>query len=99
MADVVVTDPADTEQIWTASGWYGSFALQFRPDEIGYGMSQGEVTRVIATDALMNGYLSAMTEGGIDRVPRRALHRKFRRGHRPELEPIGHTRRSARERH
>ncbi|GGK97339.1 hypothetical protein GCM10007382_16980 [Salinibacterium xinjiangense] len=64
--DVQIADLADTtEQIWTVSGWYGRFALPFGPDEMGYGMSQGEVTRVIATEALVNGYLTAGTEASI----------------------------------
>jgi uncharacterized damage-inducible protein DinB len=60
--DVQIADLADTEQIWTASGWYGRFALPFEPDEMGYGMSQDEVTRVIATEALLSGYLTEVTE-------------------------------------
>lgn len=63
--DVQIADLADTEPIWTASGWYGRFALPFGPDEMGYGMSQDEVTRVIATEELLNGYLSAVTEASI----------------------------------
>jgi hypothetical protein len=60
--DVQIADLAGTEQIWTASGWFGRFALPFGADEMGYGMSDGEVTRVIATEALLTGYLSAVTE-------------------------------------
>lgn len=63
--DVQIADLADTEQIWTASGWYGRFALPFGPDEMGYGMNQDEVTRVITTEALLNGYLTAVTEASI----------------------------------
>lgn len=60
--DVQISDLAATEQIWTASGWYGRFALPFGPDEMGYGMSHREVTSVIATEALLTGYLTAVTE-------------------------------------
>jgi uncharacterized damage-inducible protein DinB len=60
--DVQIADLAGTEQIWMVSGWYGRFALPFGPDEMGYGMSEGEVTRVIASEALLTGYLTAVTE-------------------------------------
>ena len=63
--DVQIASLADTEQIWTASGWHSRFALPFEPDEMGYGMSEEEVTRVIATEALLAGYLTAVTEASI----------------------------------
>ncbi|ROQ39877.1 uncharacterized protein DUF664 [Frondihabitans sp. PhB188] len=60
--DVQIADLAGTEQVWTADGWYDRFELPFGPDEMGYGMSAGDVARVVATPDLLNGYLAAVTE-------------------------------------
>ena len=35
--DVQIADLAGTEQIWTASDWYGRFAQPFGPEEMGTG--------------------------------------------------------------
>lgn len=59
--DVQVAALAGSEQVWTSDGWYERFELPFSADEMGYGMSAGDVTRVVATAELLNGYLDAVT--------------------------------------
>ncbi|AMM19113.1 hypothetical protein AX769_01880 [Frondihabitans sp. PAMC 28766] len=59
--DVQVADLAASEQVWTADDWYGRFNLPFGPDEMGYGMSAGDVARVVAPADLLTGYLAAVT--------------------------------------
>ncbi|GAA4267220.1 mycothiol transferase [Frondihabitans peucedani] len=59
--DVQVAALAGTDQVWTSDGWYERFELPFGPDEMGYGMSAGDVARVVATADLLTGYLEAVT--------------------------------------
>lgn len=59
--DVQIADLGGAEQVWTSDDWYSRFELPFGPDEMGYGMSAGDVARVVATEALLNGYLAAVT--------------------------------------
>jgi uncharacterized damage-inducible protein DinB len=59
--DVQIADLAGTDQVWIADGWYDRFELPFGADEMGYGMSAGDVARVVATADLLNGYLEAVT--------------------------------------
>jgi uncharacterized damage-inducible protein DinB len=59
--DVQVADLDGSEQVWTAGGWYDRFDLPFGPEEMGYGMSAGDVVRVVATADLLTGYLEAVT--------------------------------------
>lgn len=59
--DVQIADLADSDQVWTSDGWYDRFELPFGPDEMGYGMSAGDVARVVATSDLLTGYLDAVT--------------------------------------
>ncbi|MCU1527148.1 MAG: hypothetical protein JWP75_911 [Frondihabitans sp.] len=59
--DVQVAGLDGSEQIWTAAGWYDRFDLPFGPQEMGYGMSAGDVARVVATSELLTGYLDAVT--------------------------------------
>lgn len=59
--DAQIAALAGSEEVWTADGWYGRFELPFGPDEMGYGMSAGDVTRVVATADLLSGYLEAVT--------------------------------------
>jgi hypothetical protein len=41
-----VSELADTEQAWTADGWFERFALPFDPSANGYGQSADEVAAV-----------------------------------------------------
>jgi len=60
--DAQIATLAGTEEVWVADGWYGRFELPFGPVEMGYGMSAGDVVRVVSTAALLTGYLDAVTE-------------------------------------
>jgi hypothetical protein len=60
--DVQIAALAGTEQLWTSGGWYDRFALPFGPDEMGFGMSAGDVVRVTAPARLLTSYLDAVTE-------------------------------------
>jgi hypothetical protein len=59
--DVQIADLDGREQVWTAGGWYDRFDLPFGPEEMGYGMSAGDVARVVAPRELLTGYLEAVT--------------------------------------
>lgn len=59
--DVQIADLDGGDEVWTADGWYERFELPFGPDEMGYGMSAGDVARVVATAELLTGYLDAVT--------------------------------------
>lgn len=59
--DVQIAALAGTDQIWTEGGWYDRFHLPFGPDEMGFGMSAGDVIRVVAPAQLLTGYLDAVT--------------------------------------
>ena len=59
--DAQVAPLAGTEQVWTAGGWAGRFALPFDDDATGYGQSAEQVARVRADVDLLVGYLDATT--------------------------------------
>jgi hypothetical protein len=60
--DVQIAALEGREEVWTASGWYDRFSLPFGPEEMGFGMSAGDVTRVVATAELLTGYLDEVTQ-------------------------------------
>jgi hypothetical protein len=60
--DVQIAALEGREEVWTASGWYDRFGLPFGPEEMGFGMSAGDVTRVVATAELLTGYLDEVTD-------------------------------------
>src|SRR3954451_15239382 len=41
-----IAEVAGTQQVWTASGWYGRFALPFGPEEHVFGQSAEDVAAV-----------------------------------------------------
>src|SRR5215213_9489554 len=51
-----VADVADSEQVWTAAGWHGRFALPFPPEVHGYGHGPDEVAKVRVSGDLLAGY-------------------------------------------
>lgn len=51
---------ADSEQVWTADGWYDRFALPFEPAAHGYGHSAADVGAVRASAELLAGYHDAV---------------------------------------
>lgn len=59
--DVQIAALAGGDEVWTTDGWYERFGLPFGSDEMGYGMSADDVTRVVATADLLTGYLDAVT--------------------------------------
>ncbi|MBE7187820.1 DUF664 domain-containing protein [Jatrophihabitans endophyticus] len=75
-----VADVAGTEQVWTAAGWAGRFAVPFDEGAIGYGQSSDEVAAVrgIAADDLIGylvdvhtatgRYLETLEDADLDRV-------------------------------
>ncbi len=74
-----VAGVAGIEQVWTAQGWSGRFALPFDDAEIGYGQDSADVAAVTAGAALLTGYLDAvhqqtlrylgtLTDADLDRV-------------------------------
>lgn len=74
-----VAEVAGIEQVWTAQGYAGRFALPFDDGDIGYGHSTDQVAQVRAEADLLASYLSAVhaqtvdflrtvTEADLDRV-------------------------------
>jgi len=59
--DAQVAPLAGRDQVWTAGGWAGRFALPFDDDATGYGQSAADVARVDAAPELLLGYLDATT--------------------------------------
>jgi len=58
-----VAGVAGTEQVWTAQGWHGRFALPIGPAETGYGDGPDEVAAVRVDSAeLLTGYHDAVFE-------------------------------------
>jgi hypothetical protein len=52
---------AGLEQVWTAEGWAGKFALPFADSETGYGDTSEQVAAVAVTSAgLLTGYYDAV---------------------------------------
>jgi hypothetical protein len=56
-----VAGVAGVEQVWTADGWAGKFALPFADSETGYGDTPEQVAAVAVTSAgLLTGYYDAV---------------------------------------
>lgn len=64
--DAQVAEVADHEQVWTAQGWAGRFALPFDDGATGYGQSAQEVAAVHADRDLLAGYLEAVAAASHD---------------------------------
>ncbi|WP_426595039.1 mycothiol transferase [Cellulomonas sp. McL0617] len=58
--DAQVAGAAGTEQVWTAQGWVGRFALPFDVSASGYGQSSQEVGQVRASGDLLLAYYDAV---------------------------------------
>jgi hypothetical protein len=57
-----VADVAGVEQVWTAQGFAGRFALPFAEGDIGYGHSSDQVAQVRVDAALLAEYVAAVHE-------------------------------------
>ncbi|MGI8647681.1 MAG: hypothetical protein DLM55_10105 [Acidimicrobiales bacterium] len=58
-----IAELANTEQAWTAQGWYERFQLPLPPDSTGYGHSSMDVATVQVDSAqLLTGYHDAVHE-------------------------------------
>jgi uncharacterized damage-inducible protein DinB len=57
-----VATVAGTEQVWTAGGWVGRFALPFEETATGYGQSDADVAAVHPSAELLVGYHDAVHE-------------------------------------
>jgi uncharacterized damage-inducible protein DinB len=78
--DLQVADVAGSEQVWTADGWMGRFALPFDEGETGYAHSAAEVAQVrgLSADLLADyvvavcdhtvEYLGGLSAADLDRV-------------------------------
>lgn len=57
---------ADTEQIWTADGWYDRFALPFAADDTGFAHATKDVAAVRDLDGeLLTGYHGAVHDNTV----------------------------------
>ena len=75
-----VSAVANTEQAWTAKGWFERFGLPFSTGDHGYGHSSDDVAAVrVASGELLTGYfrdvqeqtiryVTGLTDGDLDRV-------------------------------
>ncbi|MFE7528240.1 DUF664 domain-containing protein [Kitasatospora sp. NPDC057542] len=63
-----LADAADREQVWTADGWAGRFALPFAAPSTGYGHRAAQVAKVTATADLLVGYHEAVHARTVDYV-------------------------------
>lgn len=64
-----VADAAETEQLWTAQGWYDRLGLPFDAADTGYGHSPEQVAAVvIANPELLIGYADAVCQRTSDFV-------------------------------
>lgn len=74
-----VADVADTEQVWTGSGWFERFGLPFAPEAHGWGQSADEVAQVrvdadllagyhAETAAMAIGYVESLGPADLDRI-------------------------------
>ena len=61
-----IADLAGREQVWTAGGWAGRFALPFDDAETGYGQDADQVAAVVATPDLLGGYHDAVHDASVD---------------------------------
>lgn len=59
--DAWISDLEDTEQEWTANGWFDRFGLPFGANENGFGMSGEDAALVKASADLLTHYLNAVT--------------------------------------
>ncbi|MBT0772296.1 DUF664 domain-containing protein [Kineosporia sp. J2-2] len=78
--DAQVADVAGSQEIWTAQGWAGRFALPFDESEHGYGMSTDDVSKVRVDDPQLLvdyydavhsrslEYVAGLSEADLDRV-------------------------------
>jgi hypothetical protein len=57
--DAQVAPLAGKEQVWTAQGWVGRFALPLDPSDMGYGHTCDQVALVVAEADLLLGYQAA----------------------------------------
>lgn len=58
-----IADAANTEQVWTSSGWSDRFALPFDKSATGYGHSSDDVAAVqVGSPELLTGYHDAVFE-------------------------------------
>lgn len=64
--DVQMAALEGREETWTLDDWYGRFDLPFGPEEMGYGMSEADVERVVAPASLLTGYLAGVTQRTVD---------------------------------
>ncbi|MEP9384365.1 mycothiol transferase [Nocardioides cheoyonin] len=60
-----VAEVAGTEQVWTAQGFAGTFALPFSVRATGYGQSTDEVGQVRASAEQLAAYLTATHEATV----------------------------------
>jgi hypothetical protein len=61
-----VADVAGIEQVWTAAGWVGRFALPFAPSDHGYGHDRQQVAELASTSAeLLLGYHDAVHDATV----------------------------------
>jgi len=65
-----VADVAETEQLWTSSGWYERFSLPFDPSETGYGHEASKIASVRVGADLLGGYYDAVHDRTIAYVRR-----------------------------
>lgn len=64
-----LSELADTEQVWTANGWYDRFALPFPPEAHGFGHSSAEVAQVRGVGAdLLAGYNAEVAARSLEYV-------------------------------
>ncbi|MFI9363002.1 DUF664 domain-containing protein [Kitasatospora sp. NPDC053057] len=63
-----LADAAGREQVWTADGWVGRFALPFAASATGYGHRPAQVAKVTATADLLVGYHEAVHARTVDYV-------------------------------
>ena len=67
--DAQVADVADSEQVWTAAGWFDRFGLPFPSEVTGYGQSSSEVAQVAGITAeKLIGYLDEALDRSVQFV-------------------------------
>lgn len=61
-----IAEVAQTEQVWSADGWYERFALPFPADATGFGHSRKDVAKVRGLGPeLLSGYHGAVHEATV----------------------------------
>jgi hypothetical protein len=63
-----IAEVANTEQVWTAAGWAGRFALPLDISDTGYGHDSGQVAAVSAEADNLRGYHEAVYEATVGYV-------------------------------